>query len=80
MSPDRWTGWQTVPNGGTTDAAPFAISYAGKLYLFAKGIGNKRIYVNTYTSAGWSGFSILHNDVQTNVQVSGAVCNDKLEI
>jgi hypothetical protein len=79
-SPGRWSGWHTVPNGGTTDAAPFAISYSGKLYLFARGINDHAIYMNTYTSAGWSGFSLLEYGLHTDVELCGAVCNNKLEI
>ncbi len=79
-SPGRWSGWHTIPNGGTTDAGPFAISYSGKLYLFARGINDHAIYMNTYTSAGWSGFRILEYGLHTDVELCGAVCNNKLEV
>jgi hypothetical protein len=76
----KWSDWRAVPNGGSTNVAPFAISYSGKLYLFTVGIGDQHIYVNTYDGTAWSGPSLFSASTQTKQQVCGAVCNNKLVI
>jgi hypothetical protein len=52
-----WDGWSEVPGGGTTDRALCAIT-ADTEYLFAKGIRDNRIYVNSRGAQGaWGGWS-----------------------
>jgi hypothetical protein len=57
-------GWKEVEGGGTTDAALGAASLGNRIYVFAKGINDKRIYVNSVVAGqpfdGWgSGWSAL---------------------
>ena len=37
-----WSGWREVPGGGTTDVALGAANYNGKVYLFGKGLADRR--------------------------------------
>ncbi|HJQ35700.1 MAG TPA: hypothetical protein VKB93_01045 [Thermoanaerobaculia bacterium] len=43
-----WSAWSEVPGGGITDAPVAAITSGGKISLFARGVKDGRIYVNTY--------------------------------
>ena len=43
---DQWSGWAQVPGDGTTDVALAPVVFNNKLYLFAKGIDDKRINLN----------------------------------
>jgi hypothetical protein len=67
-----WTAWAGVPGGGTTDVAPAAgVDQAGNLHLLAKGINDRRVYMNgmwgtTLTWGGWAevppgGFTTSHS-------------------
>ena len=76
----KWSGWRAVPNGGTTNVAPFAVNYSGKLYLFTVGIGDQHVYVNTFDGTAWSGPSLFNASNKTSQAVCGAVCNNKLDI
>jgi hypothetical protein len=40
-------GWTEVQGGGTTNVSPAAASLGNRLYVFAKGINDNRIYVNS---------------------------------
>jgi hypothetical protein len=42
----KWSGWQEVQGGRTSDAAPAAAAFGNRLYVFAKG-ANGRIYINS---------------------------------
>jgi len=55
----QWTGWHSVPGGGTTLVSDAATVYNGKLYLFAIGISDHGHYVNTFDAKHWSGWSLL---------------------
>jgi len=55
-----WTNWSPVPGGGTTDLRPNAcVDASGNLHLFAKGINDRRIYMQSMWGntevwgAGW---------------------------
>jgi hypothetical protein len=55
-----WTTWAAVPGGGTTDVAPAAgVDQAGNLHLLAKGINDRRVYMNGMwgTTLVWSGWA-----------------------
>ncbi len=54
--------WKEVEGNATTDAAPAAATLGGRVYVFAKGINDRRIFVNSAPSGqhfdGWgSGWS-----------------------
>lgn len=54
--------WSPVGTSGTTDATPEPVSFNGRLYAFAKGVGDDRIYVNSTPDGGtttWSGWSAV---------------------
>ena len=71
---ENWTGWSAVPGGGTTDAALCATAYAGRLLLFAKGIDDRAIYVNSLDSSGsWSGWSAVPGGGTTDAGLTSAV-------
>ena len=68
-----------MPGGGTTDAALAPVVFNSKIYLFAKGINDKRIYVNTYdTASSWSGWTEVPGGGTTDVAVAATVFNGKL--
>src|SRR4030042_1157797 len=76
---DRWSGWAQVPGGATTDVALAAAAFNNKLYLFAKGIDDKRIYFDTYdTSGNWGGWGQVPGGGTTDVTLAPVVFNDKL--
>jgi hypothetical protein len=43
-----WSGWHLVEGGGITDAPVAAVTSGSKISLFARGVQDGRIYVNTY--------------------------------
>lgn len=43
----RWSGWAEVQGDGATDAAPAAAALGDRLYVFVKGNGGPRIYMNS---------------------------------
>jgi hypothetical protein len=82
--PVEWTGWSEVPHGnipGMTDAALAVTAKDSTLWLFAKGIADKKIYVNTlrvnqYEPEGhfnvrhWSGWVGVEGDDTTDTAVA----------
>src|SRR4030042_14694 len=75
---DRWSGWGQVPGGATTDVALAAATFNDKLYLFAKSIDDKRIYLNIYGTSIWGGWGQVPGDGTTDVALAPVVFNDKL--
>ena len=54
-----WVGWTAVPGGPTGASTPVALSaadFGGRLYLFAKGLGDHQRLVNTEAGGVWSGW------------------------
>jgi hypothetical protein len=51
-------GWTELPGNGTTDASLSAAALNGRIYVFAKGIEDRRIHVNSaadgHAFEGWS--------------------------
>jgi hypothetical protein len=51
-------GWAEVQGGGTTGVAAAAAAFGERLYVFAKGVNDDRIYVNSakegYPFDGWA--------------------------
>ena len=75
----KWSGWGEVPGGGTTDAALAGVVFNNKLYLFGKGINDKRSYVNTCEATGsWSGWGEVPGGGTTDAALAGVVFNNKL--
>jgi len=68
----NWSGWGEVSGGGTTDVALSAAVFGNRLYLFAKGIDDKRIYVNSYDGGSWSGWHEVPGGGSTDVPLSAA--------
>ena len=67
-----WDGWREVPGNGTTDVGVACVGFDGKWYLFAKGIDNKRIYVNTSVDfKTWSGWAEVPGNFKTDVALCG---------
>ena len=76
---DQWSGWSQVSGGGITDVALAAAAFNNKLYLFSKGIDDKREYVNILDTAGnWSGATQVPGGGTTDVSLSAAAFNNKL--
>jgi hypothetical protein len=76
---DQWSGWAQVPGGGTTDVALAATVFNSKLYLFGKGINDKREYVNTYDTAGnWGGWAQVPGGGTTDASLAPVVFNNKI--
>ena len=70
-----WEGWAEVGGGGTTDRAVSAAPFGDTLYLFSKGINDKRHYMNTNRAGAWSGWEEVPGggttDAAPNALVSG---------
>ena len=75
---DQWSGWTQVSGGATTDVALAAAAFNNKLYLFAKGIDDKRIYLSIYDTSNWSGWAQVPGDGTTDVALAPVVFNNKL--
>jgi hypothetical protein len=72
-------GWIEVPGGGTTDVAVATAVFKGRLYLFGKGIQDRRVYVNsTADDFHWSGWGEVPGGGTTDVAVAAAVFKDTL--
>jgi hypothetical protein len=48
-STGSWSGWSLLPTAGTTDAALAAGAIQNRLYLFAKGVAGRQLYVRSGT-------------------------------
>ena len=49
----EWSPWKEF--GGTTDVALATAPFGNKLYLFSKGIGDKKIYISSSSNGNnWS--------------------------
>ncbi len=61
-------GWSALPNT-TTDVTPAAAALGNRLYVFAKGIGDKQIYVNSalsrqaFDGSAWAAIPGMTTDV-----------------
>jgi hypothetical protein len=79
VTADQWSGWTQVPGGATTDVVLAAAAFNNQLYLFAKGLDDKRIYLDTYdTSGSWSGWGAIPGSSTTDVALAAAIFNNKL--
>jgi len=76
-----WSGWSQL--AGSTDVSPAVTAFSQtpclssthKLYVFSKGIGDKRIYVTTSSDGGsWSPWSLIGGttDVAVNAITAGS--------
>ncbi len=56
----RSSGWSLLPGGaGTTATADAVVSFRGKLYVFALGIGDHQHYLKTFDGLNWSDWSVI---------------------
>ena len=78
VTADQWSGWTQVPGGATTDVALATAAFNNQLYLFAKGIDDKRIYLNTYDTSNWSGWAQVPGGGTTDAALAPVVFNNKL--
>ncbi len=67
-----------MPGGGTTDVALNAATFNKMLYLFGKGINDKRVYVNTFDGNAWSGWSEVPGGGTTDVSLSATAFSGRL--
>jgi hypothetical protein len=47
----EWWPWSEVQGGGTTDAPVSATSFDQRIYVFAKGVNDGQVYVNSAYNA-----------------------------
>ena len=81
FAPESDTGWEVFPVGGTTDVPVGPAVFKGKLYVFAKGVDDRKIYVSsTEDGTTWREWKTLPIGGTTWSQVSTAVLNDRLYI
>lgn len=74
-----WTDWSVVPDGGTTDAKPSAcVDFSGNLHLFAKGINDRRIYMQSMWGASetWTGWVEVSPAGQTTHHSLGSALHE----
>src|SRR4051794_25359135 len=72
-----WSGWSQVPGNGFTYAAPNAVSYGGRLYLFVYG-GGDGVYVNVKNGSAWSGWAPVPGNLPTYSAPTAVVYNNHL--
>lgn len=75
-----WTGWSEVPGAGRTDRGLASVVFGSSLYLFAKGVVDKRIYVNIMGLQGssWGGWQLVPGGATTDQPLSAAAARGKL--
>ena len=77
--PPQAAQWTEVPGEGTTDVSVAAVTFKKTLYLFSKGIGDNRIYVNASgDGTNWTGAKAFPSGGTTDVTPAAAVLNDTL--
>jgi hypothetical protein len=70
--------WTAI--GGTTDITPAPVSFLGKMFLFARGIGDSQVYVRSSSDGTtWSGWSALAGKT-TDVGLAPVVFDGKLYV
>jgi hypothetical protein len=83
-SEPAWNDWSQVPGNGTTDARPSASGdLAGNLHLFAKGIVDRRVYMqsmwgNTEVWTGW--VEVPPGGLTTNHSIASAMHEGNLHL
>src|SRR4030043_36626 len=78
VTADQWSGWTQIPGGATTDVALAAAAFNNKLYVLARGNGDKRIYFNMYDDSNWSGWSQVPDGATTDAALAPGGVNNKL--
>lgn len=79
--PLSWSGWSEIAGGGTTDAAPAAATLDHRVYVFAKGVGDKRVYINSAIDSGaFGGWSLVDASFQTDAAPSAATLFDRVYV
>ncbi len=69
-----------TPMSGTTDVTPSPVSFAGKLFLFARGIGDQKVYVRSSTDgSAWSDWNVL-SGTTTDVSLAPVVFGSTLYV
>ena len=74
-----WTNWSAVPGGATTDVKPNAcVDSAGNLHLFAKGINDRKIYMQSMWggSEAWTGWIEVPPGGQTTYHSLGSALHE----
>ena len=75
-----WTWYAGVPNTVTTDVSAAAAGFNGKLYLFAKGMDNKKLSVCQFDGATWSAFTVIPTSGTTDAAPAATVFAGKLYV
>src|SRR4051812_34894654 len=69
-----WSGWREVPGGGLTDVALNAAVFDDAIYLFGKGLADKKVYVarGNGSGSGWGGWSEVPGGGLTDAALASA--------
>jgi hypothetical protein len=73
-----WSGWSEVPGNGTTRDAQNAVTFGGRLYLFAVGGDDRRIYLKVNNGSTWSAWSQVPGGLTTPSSPSAVVYKQRL--
>ena len=73
-----WSGWSQVAGGGLTDVGLTAVNYKGDLYLFGKGLSDRKAYVNKYNGKAWTGWSEVPGGGYTDAAMAATSAGGKL--
>jgi CubicO group peptidase (beta-lactamase class C family) len=76
-------GWTALPDA-TTDASPAAASLGNRIYVFAKGVNDKQVYVNSAVDGqafdGWNhGWQVV-SGITTNTAPAAAALGNRLYV
>lgn len=75
-----WSGWNEINGNGTTDAAISATVHNGSIYLFSKGINDRRVYMSKFDQTRWSDWSAVPGNFMTNVPLNSVSLGTQLYI
>jgi hypothetical protein len=74
-----WSGWYTIPGGGSTDLTPTVATFQDELYVFIKGLTSRRILVKARTADGdWTPWAEVPGAGRTDAPISAVATDGQL--
>lgn len=74
-----WSGWYTIPGGGSTDVTPMVVAFQDELHIFIKGLTSRRVLLKTRTPDGdWSPWAEVPGAARTDAPIAAITAEDQL--
>jgi len=74
-----WSGWYTIPGGGSTDVTPTVVSFQDELYVFIKGLTSKRILLKARSVDGdWTPWAEIPGAGRTDAPITAVTTEGQL--